>query len=108
MPSQNIEKIAIGGKTYRFDSLSEDAQGSIRVISELNGKINEFKKDAHFLELSRNYYEQQLASQMPSSSLEDDVNASIKELEDKNAKQDKDSGVPTTNRTKSGWIPPGN
>ena len=96
MPSQNIEKITLDGKTYDFDSLSADAKGTLTIITELNGKINEFKKEAHFLEVSRGVYEQQLTRQMPTSSIED------KESKDKD-EQDKDSGKSTSNGTKSGW-----
>ena len=81
MPSQNIEKITLDGKTYDFDSLSADAKGTLTIITELNGKINEFKKEAHFLEVSRGVYEQ--------------------ESKDKD-EQDKDSGKSTSNGTKSG------
>ena len=49
MPSQNIEKITLDGKTYDYASLSTDAQTTLAVVTELNGKINEFKKEAHFL-----------------------------------------------------------
>ena len=95
MPSQNIEKITLDGKTYDYASLSTDAQTTLAVITELNGKINEFKKEAHFLEISRGVYEQQLSRQLPSKSLKD-------EESENNAKQDKDGGKSTNNGTKSG------
>ena len=44
MPSQPIEKIEIDGRSYDYASLSPDAQSSIAAISELSGKINNFKK----------------------------------------------------------------
>ena len=95
MPSQNIEKITLNGKTYDFDSLSADAQGTLTVITELNGKINNCKKAAHFFEVTRGVYEQQLTRQIPTSSLEDKESA-VKD------EQDKDSGKSTSNGTKSG------
>ena len=95
MPSQNIEKITLDGKTYDYASLSIDAQTTLAVVTELNGKINEFKKEAHFLEVSRGVYEQQLSRQLPSKSLEDEESK-------KDAKQDKNGGKSTTNGTKSG------
>ena len=96
MPSQNIEKITLDGKTYDYASLSTDAQTTLAIVTELNGKINEFKKEAHFLEVSRGVYEQQLSRQLPSKSLEDEESK-------KDAKQDKNGGKSTTNGTKSGW-----
>ena len=96
MPSQNIEKITLDGKTYDNASLSTDAQTTLAIVTELNGKINEFKKEAHFLEVSRGVYEQQLSRQLPSKSLEDEESK-------KDAKQDKNGGKSTTNGTKSGW-----
>ena len=96
MPSQNIEKIKIGDKMYDQASLSTDAQTTLAIVRELNGKINEFKKEAHFLEISRGVYEQQLSRQLPSKSLEDEESK-------KDAKQDKNGGKSTTNGTKSGW-----
>ena len=95
MPSQNIEKIKIGDKMYDQASLSTDAQTTLAIVRELNGKINEFKKEAHFLEISRGVYEQQLSRQLPSKSLEDEESK-------KDAKQDKNGGKSTTNGTKSG------
>ena len=95
MPSQNIEKITLDGKTYDFDSLSADAKGTLTVITELNGKINNCKKGALFFEVTRGVYEQQLTRQMPTSSLEDKESA-VKD------EQDKDSGKSTSNGTKSG------
>jgi len=95
MPSQNIEKIKIGDKMYDHASLSTDAQTTLAIVRELNGKINEFKKEAHFLEISRGVYEQQLSRQLPSKSLEDEESK-------KDAKQDKNGGKSTTNGTKSG------
>ena len=95
MPSQNIEKITLDGKTYDHASLSTDAQTTLAIVRELNGKINEFKKEAHFLEVSRGVYEQQLSRQLPSKSLEDEESK-------KDAKQDKNGGKSTTNGTKSG------
>ena len=95
MPSQNIEKVQLDGKSYDYDSLSSDAQTTLAIITELNGKINGFKKEAHFLEVTRGVYEQQLSRQMPSKALED-------EEPEKDAKQDKNGGNSTTNGTKAG------
>ena len=86
MPSQPIEKIEIDGKTYDYASLSVDAQATIAAIAELSGKINEFKKEAHFLEITRGVYESKLKTQLPSVSLED------KDAKPKNEKQDKNGG----------------
>jgi len=96
MPSQDTQIIEIGGKPYSEDSLSADAQVSLAVVRELNGKINEFRKEAHFLEVTKGYYEGQLSRQIPSKSLED------QDSEKKNAKQNKTGGKSTTNGTKSG------
>ena len=96
MPSQNTQTIEIGGKNYKKDSLSADAQVSLAVIGELNGKISGFRKEAHFLEVTRSAYESQLSRQLPSKSLED------QDSKEKNAKQNKTSGKSTANGTKSG------
>ena len=96
MPSQDIRTIEVDGKKYDEDSLSADAQVSLAVVRELNGKINEFHKEAHFLEVTKGYYEGQLSRQIPSKPLEDQGS------EEKNAKQDKNGGKSTTNGTKSG------
>ena len=96
MPSQDIRTIEVDGKKYDIDSLSADARTAVVVIDELNGKINEFRKEAHFLEVARSTYESQLSRQLPSKSLED------QDTEKKNAKQDKNGGKSTTNGTKSG------
>jgi hypothetical protein len=96
MPSQNTRTIEVDGKTYKEDSLSVDAQTSLAVIGELHGKINEFRKEAHFLEVTRSAYESQLSRQLPSKSLED------QDSKEKNAKQNKTSGKSTANGTKSG------
>ena len=96
MPSQNTQTIEVDGKKYDVDSLSADAQAAIAVIGELNGKINGFRKEAHFLEVTRSAYESQLSRQLPSKSLED------QDSKEKNAKQNKTSGKSTTNGTKSG------
>ena len=79
----------------KHTSLSADAQGTLTVITELNGKINNCKKEAHFFEVTRSVYEQQLTRQIPTSSLEDKESA-VKD------EQDKDSGKSTSNGTKSG------
>ena len=94
MPSQQIEKIEIDGSSYEYASLSPDAQSTIAAISELSGKINEFKKEAHFLEVTRGVYESKLKSQLPSKSLQDGKN-------DDNAEQDKNGGKSTTSKPKS-------
>ena len=60
MPSQNIQMIEVDGKKYDIDSLSADARTAVLVIEELNGKINGFRKEAHFLEVARSTYESQL------------------------------------------------
>ena len=96
MPSQDIRTIEVDGKKYDVDSLSADAQVSLAVVRELNGKINEFRKEAHFLEVARSAYESQLSRQLPSKSLED------QDSKEKNAKQNKTSGKSTANGTKSG------
>ena len=96
MPSQDIRTIEVDGKKYDIDSLSADARTAVVVIEELNGKINGFRKEAHFLEVARSAYESQLSRQLPSKSLED------QDTEKKNAKQDKNGGKSTTNGTKSG------
>jgi len=96
MPSQDIRTIEVDGKKYDIDSLSADARTAVVVIDELNGKINGFRKEAHFLEVARSTYESQLSRQLPSKSLED------QDTEKKNAKQDKTGGKSTTNGTKSG------
>jgi len=96
MPSQDIQTIEVDGKRYDIDSLSADARTAVVVINELNGKISEFRKEAHFLEVTRGAYESQLSRQLPSKSLE---NQDSKEEDDK---QDKTSGKSTTNGTKSG------
>ena len=96
MPSQDIRTIEVDGKKYDIDSLSADARTAVVVIDELNGKINGFRKEAHFLEVARSTYESQLSRQLPSKSLED------QDTEKKNAKQDKNGGKSTTNGTKSG------
>ena len=96
MPSQDIQTIEVDGKRYDIDSLSADARTAVVVIDELNGKINGFRKEAHFLEVARSTYESQLSRQLPSKSLED------QDAEKKNAKQDKNGGKSTTNGTKSG------
>ena len=96
MPSQDIRTIEVDGKKYDIDSLSADARTAVVVIDELNGKINEFRKEAHFLEVARSTYESQLSRQLPSKSLED------QDSKEENAKQDKTSGKSTTNGTKSG------
>ena len=95
MPSQPIEKIEIDGKSYDYASLSPDAQSSIAAISELSGKINNFKKEAHFLEVTRGVYESKLKTQLPSKSLEDGEN------EPNNVKQDKNGGKSSTGKPKS-------
>ena len=92
MPSQNIQMIEVDGKKYDIDSLSADARTAVLVIEELNGKINGFRKEAHFLEVARSTYESQLSRQLPSKSLEDQ----------ENVKQNKTSGKSTSNGTKSG------
>ena len=86
MPSQDIRTIEVDGKKYDVDSLSADARTALAVIEELNGKINGFRKEAHFLEVTRSAYESQLSRQLPSKSLED------QDTEKKNAKQDKTGG----------------
>ena len=96
MPSQDIRTIEVDGKRYDVDSLSADARTALAVIEELNGKINEFRKEAHFLEVARSAYESQLSKQLPSKPLED------QDDEKKNAKQNKNGGKSTTNGTKSG------
>jgi hypothetical protein len=95
MPSQPIEKIEIDGKSYDYASLSPDAQTTIAAISELSGKINNFKKEAHFLEVTRGVYESQLKTQLPSVSLEDE------ETKPENDKQDKNGGKPARSGAKS-------
>ena len=96
MPSQDIRTIEVDGKRYDIDSLSADARTAVVVINELNGKISEFRKEAHFLEVARSAYERQLSKQLPSKPLED------QDDEKKNAKQNKNGGKSTTNGTKSG------
>ena len=96
MPSQDIRTIEVDGKKYDIDSLSADARTAVVVIDELNGKINGFRKEAHYLEVTRSAYESQLSRQLPSKPLED------QDAEKKNAKQDKNGGKSTTNGTKSG------
>ena len=96
MPSQDIQTIEVDGKKYDVDSLSADARTALAVVEELNGKINDRRKEAHFLEITRGAYESQLSRQLPSKSLED------QDTEKKNAKQDKTGGKSTTNGTKSG------
>ena len=96
MPSQDIRTIEVDGKRYDIDSLSADARTAVVVIDELNGKINGFRKEAHFLEVARSTYESQLSRQLPSKPLED------QDAEKKNAKQNKNGGKSTTNGTKSG------
>ena len=96
MPSQDIQTIEVDGKRYDIDSLSADARTAVVVINELNGKISEFRKEAHFLEVTRSAYESQLSKQLPSKPLED------QDDEKKNAKQNKNGGKSTTNGTKSG------
>ena len=96
MPSQDIRTIEVDGKKYDVDSLSADAQTALAVIGELNGKISGFRKEAHFLEVTRSAYESQLSRQLPSKPLED------QDSKEKNAKQNKTSGKSTTNGTKSG------
>jgi len=96
MPSQDTRTVTVDGKSYEYESLSADAQAALAVVQELNGKINEFRKEAHFLEVTRGAYESQLSRQLPSKSLE---NQDSKEEDDK---QDKTSGKSTTNGTKSG------
>jgi TPP-dependent trihydroxycyclohexane-1,2-dione (THcHDO) dehydratase len=96
MPSQDIRTIEVDGKKYDVDSLSADARTAVVVIEELNGKINGFRKEAHFLEVTRGAYEGQLSRQLPSKSLED------QDSKEKNAKQNKTSGKSTANGTKSG------
>ena len=96
MPSQDIQTIEVDGKRYDIGSLSADARTAVVVIEELNGKINGFHKEAHFLEVTRSAYESQLSKQLPSKSLED------QDSEEKNAKQNKTGGKSTTNGTKSG------
>jgi len=95
MPSQPIEKIEIDGKSYDYASLSPDAQTTIAAISELSGKINNFKKEAHFLEVTRGVYESKLKTQLPSISLEDE------ETKPENDKQDKNGGKPARRGAKS-------
>ena len=95
MPSQNIEKITLDGKQYDYASLSTDAKTTLAIINELEGKINNSKKEAHFFEVSRGVYEQQLSRQLPSKALED-------EEPEKDDKQDKNGGKSTTNGTKAG------
>ena len=96
MPSQDTRTVTVDGKNYEYESLSADAQAALAVVQELNGKINEFRKEAHFLEVARSTYESQLSRQLPSKSLED------QDSKEENAKQDKTSGKSTTNGTKSG------
>tara|TARA_R100000742_G_scaffold2138_1_gene398 strand:+ start:334 stop:621 length:288 start_codon:yes stop_codon:yes gene_type:complete len=95
MPSQNIEKIEIDGNTYDYASLSPDAQTTIAVISELSGRINEFKKESHFLEVTRGVYESKLKTQLPSKALDNSDTAKNSD------KQDKNSGESATNKSKS-------
>ena len=96
MPSQNIRIVTVDGKNYDIDSLSADAQTAVLVIEELNGKINGFRKEAHFLEVAKSAYESQLSRQLPSKPLED------QDSKEENVKQNKTSGKSTTNGTKSG------
>ena len=96
MPSQDTRIVTVDGKSYEYESLSADAQAALAVVQELNGKINEYRKEAHFLEVARSTYESQLSRQLPSKSLED------QDSKEENAKQDKTSGKSTTNGTKSG------
>ena len=96
MPSQDIQTIEVDGKKYDVDSLSADARTALAVVQELNRKINDRRKEAHFLEITRGVYEGQLSRQLPSKSLED------QDSKEENAKQDKTSGKSTTNGTKSG------
>jgi len=96
MPSQDTRIVTVDGKNYEYESLSADAQAALAVVQELNGKINEYRKEAHFLEVARSTYESQLSRQLPSKSLED------QDSKEENAKQDKTSGKSTTNGTKSG------
>ena len=96
MPSQDTRTVTVDGKSYEYESLSADAQAALAVVQELNGKINEFRKEAHFLEVARSTYESQLSRQLPSKSLED------QDSKEKNAKQNKTSGKSTANGTKSG------
>ena len=96
MPSQDTRTVTVDGKSYEYESLSADAQAALAVVQELNGKINEYRKEAHFLEVARSTYESQLSRQLPSKSLED------QDSKEKNAKQNKTSGKSTTNGTKSG------
>ena len=96
MPSQDIQTIEVDGQKYDVDSLSADARTALVVIEELNAKINGFRKEAHYLEVTRSAYESQLSRQLPSKPLED------QDAEKKNAKQDKNGGKSTTNGTKSG------
>ena len=96
MPSQDIQTIEVDGKKYDVNSLSADAQAALAVVQELNGKINEYRKEAHFLEVTKGAYESQLSRQLPSKPLEDQGS------KEENDKQDKTSGKSTTNGTKSG------
>ena len=96
MPSQDTRTIEVDGKKYDVDSLSADAQAAIAGNGELNGKLNGFREEAHFLEVTRSAYASQLSRQLPSKSLED------QDSKEKNAKQDKTSGKSTANGTKSG------
>lgn len=96
MPSQEKQTIEIGGELYDETSLSADALTSIAIIRELDGKINGFRKEAHYLEITRGAYESQLSRQLPSKSLK---NGKSEQNDDK---QDKNGGKPTDNGTKSG------